>query len=266
MSKYSVLSNVRREFITSYLKKGKRNDGREFMEYRPVEAETGVIENAEGSALVRLGTTQVIAGVKVEIIEPFPQEPDTGIMITNAELLPLASPQFEPGPPDERSIEFARVVDRGIRSAEVVDLKKYFIEEGKALGFFVDLYVLDYDGNLFDAGTLAAGLALKTLRVPKVENGEIIRGEYNGTLNIDINNLPTSSNFTKIGDSIIVDPSLEEEMAMDAQLIVNVTKDHVVAMQKRGVGSFKKSEVLNMVDNAFDKRKDLEKILGDMDA
>ncbi len=262
MSKFSVLSKVRKEFITSFLDKGKRVDGRDFMEYRHIEAETNVVENAEGSALVRLGTTQIIAGLKVEIVEPFPQEPDRGIMITNAELLPLASENFEPGPPDERTIEFARVVDRGIRSAEVVDLSKYYIDEGKVLGFFVDLYVLDYGGNLFDAGTLAAALALKTARLPKIENGELIRGEYSGGLDLDINKLPTSTTFTKIGDNIILDPNVDEEMAYDSQLVVTVNDDYVVAMQKRGTGSFKKSEVLNLVDKSFEKRKDLKKLYG----
>ncbi len=258
MSKFSVLSKVRKEFISSFLSKGKRIDGREFLEYRPIEVEANVVETAEGSALVRLGTTQIIAGLKVDIVEPFPQEPNSAVLITNAELLPLASENFEPGPPDERTIEFARVVDRGIRSAELIDLSKYVIEEGsKVIGFFVDLYVLDYGGNLFDAGTLAAALALKTARMPKIENDELIRAEYTGSLDIDLKNLPTSTTFSKIDDNIILDPNADEEMASDVQLVVNVTDEHVVAMQKRGTGSFKKSEVLNMVDIAFEKRKKL---------
>ena len=260
MSKFSVLSEIRKEFVSSFLDGGKRIDGRGNYDFRPINVETNVMENAEGSALVRMGTTEIIAGLKIEIAEPFQSEPDNSIFITNAELLPLASKLFEPGPPDERSIEFARVVDRGLRSAEVIDLNNNFgLTDGKVLGFFIDLYVLNYGGNLFDAGTLAASLALKSAKMPKIENNELIRGEYSG--NLDVHNLPISTRFSKIGNHIILDPHLDEEMAEDVSLVINVTDEHVVAMQKRGTGSFKKSEVLNLVDIAFEKRKELKKYL-----
>jgi exosome complex component RRP42 len=71
------------------------------------------VKNAEGSAEVRLGKTLAIAGVKTSIGTPFADTPDMGVMIVNAEFLPIASPTFEPGPPDENAIELARVIDRG---------------------------------------------------------------------------------------------------------------------------------------------------------
>ena len=38
----------------------------------------------------------------------------------------------------------------------------------------MDLYVLNYDGNLFDAGTLAAMAALMNTKVPKFEDGKAV--------------------------------------------------------------------------------------------
>jgi exosome complex component RRP42 len=59
--------------------------------------EQGIIEKAEGSARVLLGKTEVMAGVKIETGEPFPDTPNEGVLTVNAELVPLASPTFEPG-------------------------------------------------------------------------------------------------------------------------------------------------------------------------
>ncbi len=103
---------------------GKRIDGRTLTDYREFTIEQGVIEKAEGSARVFLGKTQILVGVKVETGEPFPDTPNEGVMTVNAELVPLASPTYETGPPDETSIELARIVDRGIRESKAIDTEK----------------------------------------------------------------------------------------------------------------------------------------------
>src|SRR3990172_11012866 len=136
----------------------------------------GMIEKANGSAQVYLGKTKVLAGVKIQPGQPFEDTPDEGILTVNAEFVPLASPSFEAGPPDENSIELARVVDRGIRESKAIDLKKLCIDPGKKVFMiFVDVYVLDHDGNLIDAAAMAALGALvdARMRAFEVRNGEL---------------------------------------------------------------------------------------------
>ena len=77
----------------------------------------------KGQQDVFLGKSEVLAGVKVETGEPFPDTPNEGVMTVNAELVPIASPNFEPGPPNEDSIELARVVDRGIENQTQLTMK-----------------------------------------------------------------------------------------------------------------------------------------------
>ena len=125
------IENLRKEQMLQLLAKGKRLDDRGLLDYRPLKIEVGVIEKAEGSAKVSLGDTQVIAGVKVEVDRPFPDTPDKGLLIVNAEVLPLASAYSEPGPPDEDAIELARVVDRGVRESGMIELEKLVIEPGR---------------------------------------------------------------------------------------------------------------------------------------
>jgi len=153
----SLITKVKLKQIEGLLEKGKRLDDRGLLDTREIKIEQGLIERAEGSARCLLGKSEVLAGVKVETGEPFPDTPNEGVMTVNAELVPLASPNFEPGPPDENSIELARVVDRGIRESHAIDTEKLCIEPGKKVFVvFVDVYVLNHDGNLIDCAALAA--------------------------------------------------------------------------------------------------------------
>ena len=257
-----IISDVRRDYILSLLEQGERIDGRDFYEYRPIEIEKGVISKSEGSAKVKIGNTQVLVGIKLSIGEPYPDSPNEGVLTTNAELVPLASPTFEPGPPDENAIELARVVDRGIRESECIDLEKLCIEEGeKVWVVFIDIHVLDYDGNLFDASSLGAIAALLDARFPKVEDDNIIYSEKTSK-KLPIIDKPIETTFAKLGNSIILDPCLDEESVMDARLTVATTENgEYCALQKGGIGTFTPDEILEIIDVSLEKGKELRKFL-----
>jgi len=254
-----VMSRIKREVMLTTLAKGTRYDERTFEAFRKIEIQKGVLKSADGSALVSIGGTKVLASVKFDIATPFSDRPKEGVLITNAELLPTASPSFETGPPDENSIEFARIVDRAIRSAECVDLESFFIEDGKVLSLFIDLYVLDHTGNFIDAGTLAATAALTNAKIPKLEGVKIIRGEYTGPLVPRA--LPISTTLCKVGDHWLVDPSRDEELVQDCRITIATTDKHVCAIQK-GKGRLSKAEFLNSVDIAFKRGNDIRSMLG----
>lgn len=247
------------EYILGLLGKGKREHERERMQYRDIKIETNTIPHAEGSATVDVGNTKVLAGVKLAVGAPLPDKPNEGSLVTAAELLPLANAEYETGPPSPAAIELARVVDRGIRAAEVVDPKSLFIEEEKVWMAFVDIYVLNYDGNLFDAGTLASTAALLTARMPKYENGEVIREGNLGRLKT--NGIVTSCTFAKVGRSLLLDPNANEERIMASRLTIANDENVVRAMQKGLSGSFSFAELTELVDATFDKSKHLRDIL-----
>jgi exosome complex component RRP42 len=254
-----ILDEIKKDYVTDLMKKNKRPDDRGFFDYRPCIVERGIFNSAEGSARVKLGKTQVVAGVKVDIGTPFKDRPEEGVLSTTAELLPLASPTFEPGPPDEGAIEIARIVDRGIRSSNTLDLTTLFIEKDKVWTVFVDIYVLDHDGNLIDASALAAMAALLDAKLPKLEGGQLIRTERIEKLKVG--EKVVTCTFSKIDSHIVLDPGLDEEKAMSARLTIATTPEHVCAMQKGGRGAFTKDEVINLVDTSFEKGKELRKLL-----
>ena len=166
----SVLDELKRKEIVDLLAQGKRIDGRSFDQSRPLSIETGVIPKANGSARVRLGDTEIVTGVKIQPDKPFPDLGDKGIFICTAEVLPIAHPDVEPGPPGEDVIELARVVDRGIRESGMIDMSKLVLEKDKSvIGIFADNSVVDHDGNLFDACSYATTAAILSCKVPKWE-------------------------------------------------------------------------------------------------
>jgi exosome complex component RRP42 len=114
----TVISKIRQRQIADLIAGGKRLDERGLTDYREIKVDTGFIAKAEGSALVHIGRTEVLSGIKIELGEPFADRPNDGVLTVNSEFVPLASPEFEAGPPREESIELARVVDRGIRESK----------------------------------------------------------------------------------------------------------------------------------------------------
>ncbi|MGB9732853.1 MAG: exosome complex protein Rrp42 [Candidatus Micrarchaeia archaeon] len=252
------VNSIKSAYIKEMLNNGIRS-GRNLMDYRDISIVTGLIPNAEGSAEVNLGSTKVLVGVKLDVDEPMPDKPNEGNIITSAELLPLASAEYDIGPPSPEAIELARVVDRGIRAAGVIDTESLFISEGKVWSVFIDIYIMNYDGNLFDASTLAAVAALKGTRMPKYENDAVIR---EGKLSkLKTNNIVTSCTYAKIGSKIILDPDGDEESVMDARLTIANDESYIRAMQKGLSGSFNEHELEMLVDTTFEKSKFLRSIL-----
>ena len=256
---YSELRN----HIIKLFESNVRLDGRKLTEYRKaVTVEYGVTNTPEGSARVKIGNTEVIAGVKIEINKPFPDTPAEGGLVVGAELLPLSNPDFELGPPGIEAIELARTVDRGIRESKCVDFKKLCIEEGeKAWFLIIDIVTINDAGNLSDASSLAALAALKDARFPKLE-GEKLNYKEKTDKRLDIKNSPIAVTVIKIGEKFIVDPDTDEEKAIDARLMVSSIEDGTLcAMQKGGNYPLTAEDIIKMVDIGIEKGKELRKAL-----
>ncbi|MCX6821461.1 MAG: hypothetical protein NTW30_01650 [Candidatus Aenigmarchaeota archaeon] len=71
-------------YMFRLLENEERIDGRKMDEFREVKVETNIIENAEGSARVKIGKTDVIVGIKMGIGTPFPDMPNMGVLKTGA--------------------------------------------------------------------------------------------------------------------------------------------------------------------------------------
>jgi exosome complex component RRP42 len=259
MKKNFVVETIRRAQMEELLGKGRRMDGRAPDEHRPLKIQTGVIQKANGSALVSLGNTQILAGVKVATGVPFPDTPDKGLLVVNAEILPMSSPYAEPGPPSEEAIELARVVDRGIRESEMVDLTNLCLVKGKSVyTVFVDVNVMNVDGNLFDATSYAVVAALRTAKMKKY----VVEGETpkvtEEVIPVPVEKIPVSVTMARIGDALVVDPSSEEEAAMDMRVTITTDDEgHICASQKGEANTISPEMVMLAADTSIRVGADL---------
>lgn len=259
-----VISTIEKKYILSNLKKGERIDGRGLWDYRDIDINVDIISSAEGSSDVYLGESRIMTGLKYDIGAPFPDLPDEGVCTLMAELLPLASPLFERGPPDEQSIELARVVDRGIRHADCIQTKKLCIQAHEAVYIlFVDMYVINYGGNLIDCGGIGALSTLVSSNLPEGRwNGEQVEwtGKYLNGKDL-IKELPLVITFGKIEDMIFVDPNLAEELVCDGRISISVTEDKITSLQKSGTATFSFDEITELGKKSIELGKKLRKDL-----
>jgi len=241
---------ISKNYLISLLDKGIRLDGRKLEEYRKIEVSYDISEHAEGSARVKIGDTEVIAGVKLETGEPYPDSPDEGNIIVSGEFLGLANEDFESGPPSVESIELSRVVDRGIRESKAIDLKKLCIKEKEKVWMvLIDIYVINDAGNLQDASALAALAALSKTKIPAYDE-ETKKADYKERKEkLPLVKMPVECSLGKIGK------------LLDARLTVASIGKVVCALQKGGNGTLSIEEIEKMLKIGIDKNSENLKVV-----
>ena len=251
-----ITPDVTAERIRGYLEQEKRFDGRKLDEYRDLIIEKNISNKAEGSVRVKLGKTEVLVGVKMDVAVPYPDSPDKGNLMVTAEFLPLSSSRIELGPPKFDSIEVGRIIDRGIRESKFIELEKLCIIEGeKVWTVFIDIYTINDDGNILDAAGIGAVAALKLAKVPKYdeEKKKVIYGEYERDLPLKKIN-PFAITVHKIGNHLILDPTREEEDVSETRITVGSSDGIIYSLQKGNSNYFSVEEIqkaFNIVEKAW---------------
>ncbi len=259
-----MVTNTIKAYMSELLKKGLREDERKPFDYRDMQIELNALSRASGSARVRIGKTEVLVGVKMGIDKPFPDSPEEGILMVNTELIPLANPDFEPGPPSPAAVELARVVDRGIRESGAIEVEKLcIIPKEKVWTVFIDIYPINDDGNLLDAAAIGAIAALKNSFLPKYDEKENTVNYKEFTKEkLPVSCTPIMTTFCKTAGSLFVDATKREEKCFDARLSVTTLENGTVsAMQKGEAGTFTQQEVLDLIEKAIEKGKELRALI-----
>jgi ribonuclease PH len=136
-----------------------RTDKRKPEEMRPVEIVPGFLTTAEGSALIKVGNTQVLCAASVEeTVPPFLRNSGKGWVTAEYAMLPRATGKRTPrevtkGHPSGRTQEIQRLIGRSMRA--VVDTA--------SLGertIMLDCDVLQADGGTRTASITGAFVAL----------------------------------------------------------------------------------------------------------
>ncbi|XP_032811329.1 exosome complex component RRP45 [Petromyzon marinus] len=233
------LSNCERAFILQAIKERKRLDGRETYDYRRMKLMFGV---DSGCCMVELGKTRVLAQVSCELVAPKQNRPTDGILFVNLELSPMASPALEAGRQSEMGVELNRLLERCLRTSRCVDTESLCVIAGeKVWQIRADVHLLNHDGNVLDAATVAAVTALAHFRRPdvSVQGSEVTvyPPEERDPVPLSIHHMPmpVSFAFFEQGTYLLVDATELEERVMDGRLVIAMNKHgELCAVQSSG--------------------------------
>ncbi|OAY71227.1 Exosome complex component RRP42 [Ananas comosus] len=270
------LSEGERRFIRGGIAQDLRSDGRRRLQYCPISVQTGVIPQANGSARVRLGATDVIATIKAELGKPSLLQPDKGKVSIHVDCSPTAAPMFEGRGGEELSSELSLALERCLLGGKsgagaAIDLSSLIVLDGKVCwDLYIDGLVISSDGNLLDTLAAAIKVALSNTGIPKVNivydgspddqpEVDVSDEEF---LQFDTSGVPVVITLTKVGKHYIVDATAEEESQMSSAVSVSVNRNgQICGLIKRGGTGLDPSVILDMISVAKHVSKELISML-----
>ena len=215
------------EHLKEVLKCNTRHDGRHLFEFRNMTINVGSIDTADGSALVQMGNTMIVCGVKAELTKPLASQPHKGIVVPNVELPPLCASHFKPGPPSDQAQIASQLLSDIIKSPNFIDLEQLCVCKDKIVWvIYCDVVCLSYDGNMMDAAVAAVTAALANTLLPVIqykEDDQTVKAiqESDKKVCLPLKKKLVSSTFSLFQSSIIIaDPTLKEEQVAGSELTV----------------------------------------------
>lgn len=214
------------EFIDD---EGKRVDGRTPDELRDTEMEVGVLDEADGSAMVETGNTRVIASVfgPQELHPQHLQESDRAVIKMRYNMAPFSvDDRMRPGP-NRRAKEIGLVAKRALEPA--VEL-----EEFPKAGIDISMEVVESDGGTRVTGINAAALALADAGIPmKGLVSACAAGVVEETPVLDVNGVEDKKGNADIPIAVINGGDDVTLLQMDGDIDQD-TLDECVSLAKEG--------------------------------
>uniref|UniRef100_A0A2K6VSJ9 Ribosomal RNA-processing protein 42 n=1 Tax=Onchocerca volvulus TaxID=6282 RepID=A0A2K6VSJ9_ONCVO len=229
------LSDAEKVFIIHGAQEGLRADGRSPFDYRPITIQTGVLATTNGSARVRIGSTDLLIGVKAELINMESVAVYRNRLNFFVDCSANATPLFVGRGGEEFADELSAALDAAYDNNYVLpDLKKLILSPTHAWKLFVDIVLLQCDGNVIDAAGLGVKAALKDTEISEVIVRPADEGKYtidlpddNTVWKLDISRVPLFVSVNRLGTAKIVDNSLAEEACTRTSVWIAVAPQFV---------------------------------------
>ena len=247
-----------------------RNDGRSRKDFRPIELETNVIASASGSSRFCLANSDIIVGIKPEIDKPDIDKPEEGKIEFFVDCSANAMLDFEGRGGEELANEISNCLSEAYSASEAFDLKSLCImSKQQCWKLYIDILILQCSGNLYDAISLAVKCALFNLRIPRVTSAVLDGGNVDLMITDDphdcdrlnVESIPILVTICKIGEQVIVDPTIDEEICSTASLVIGVSGKHISFIKSITGGSLHPDTFDNCIDLAMSTAKTLDEKL-----
>jgi exosome complex component RRP41 len=216
---------------------GKRLDGRDKEELRPIKIQVGVVENADGSAYLEWGNNKIYAAVygPREVHPHHLAKPDRGILRVFYRMATFSVFDRKRPAPGRREKEISMIISDCLEPV-------LFLELYPGTSFEIFIEVMDADGGTRCASTTVAALALADAGIP-------------------MRSLVTAVAVGKIDGQIVTDLSGIEDKAGEADLPCAITwfNEELSLLQFDGEMKIENlNEYLSLAKDALDKIYDLQ--------
>ncbi|KAI8976046.1 exosome complex component RRP43-like protein [Pilobolus umbonatus] len=263
MDKYEIFKRIQpKEYMKRFLDENMRPDGRTHTEFRKTMITSGAIHTANSSAMVRLGGTTVVCGIKAEVCEPQIDIPNEGYLVPNVELSPLCSSKFKSGAPSMKAQVVSELIHELFINSHIFPLSSLCIEEGKAVWvLYADIVCLNYDGNIIDASILALTTAL---RDSEVSPSMVVEADSTLFTDIPLSRFPVSTTFCVFNhpDIIVSDPNeTEESLAEETVTIIMDTDYHLCKIYKNGGIVVGMDEIQACIKSAKERTNEIKSLI-----
>ncbi|GFU38230.1 exosome complex component RRP43 [Nephila pilipes] len=250
------------KYINAFLENNIRPDGRGLTDFRSVLINVGAIGTACGSALIKLGNTSVLCGIKAELTNPSLKEPNNGFFVPNVTLTSICSNRYVPGPPTEQAQVFSQIIMDLWKDSSFLNPTDLCIVPSKlAWCLFAEMTCLSCDGNVLDACVLALMAALKNTKLPEVKvNADSNAIEVtDNLLDLKVNYFVFSATYAVLGENCIADPSSEEESL--AKSCVTVFLKNLHESSVHSFGCMKEEEIFHCIDCSKKRYSEMKALL-----
>ncbi|WVQ73657.1 hypothetical protein IAR50_003237 [Cryptococcus sp. DSM 104548] len=169
-----------------------RNDGRGLFASRPIQVSYNVFPHANGSACIKVGGTEVVAGVRLEVVDVVGTQvkgQEVWKTKVTVDVTPQAFPNTSTSITNNLSTQFQSLLTShftpSVPALPILPNKKYFQPH-------LHLTLLSSSGNIHTALIIAARAAFADLRVPRTkviswvgepgeeEGAEVAKGDMSG--------------------------------------------------------------------------------------
>lgn len=207
----------------------KRVDGRNLDEVRETSMEVGVLEEADGSAMVETGNTRVVASVfgPQELHPQHLQESDRAVIKMRYNMAPFSvDDRMSPGP-NRRAKEIGLVARRALEPA--VEL-----EEFPKAGIDISMEIVESDGGTRVTGINAAALALADAGIPmKGLVSACAAGVVEETAVLDVNGVEDKKGNADIPIALVNGEDKISLLQMDGDIDREML-DECISLAKKG--------------------------------
>jgi exosome complex component RRP42 len=264
------LSPTERLYIGEGVEKGIRSDGRSRDQFRPYSLTVDCIPQANGSARIQVQKgCDILIGIRLDLGTPTLEAPTKGKIICNVDCsTSTALNEIENRSFREINTFLAQTLEKlVVNSLNLEDL--CILAEHHCWLVYLDVLVLEFNGNLLSCAMKALKSALKSLKIPQVsvtaielEADQKEASEF--ALEIDQDNytqlvmhsFPELITFNLIstlesGDLWFVDGTMQEELAAREQVHVAVDEaGRICFVDSQGKGALSPDSLIGLLESA----------------